>query len=94
MSTLKPYKSKLQFLACLAALWMVVYALPAAMSKWPVYRAFKKHLEANSVTPTALFYTEEPHTLEAARVLENRIRPSGIDPDPEVPVLGVAGGRE
>ena len=83
MAALKRFKSLFHFSICLAMLWGVVYFVPLAISKLAVYREFRYQLENKSVEPTALFYTEEQHTVEAAWVLEKRLKSAANSKDAE-----------
>lgn len=67
--------SALRWLAVLLALFGTLALLHLALRRSSVYRSYDRQLRERQIDPTALFYSETPHTHEAGQWMRRRLTP-------------------
>ena len=55
------------------ALWAFVFMLPKILNEFEVYRQFVETSHSKGIDNSALFYSEEPHALQAEQKLKERL---------------------
>ncbi len=73
ITAIRKFMSFVQLALWMAALGSFVFFIPRILMLSPFYSDFRDRIESLAIETSALFYTEEPHTMSSARIIENRI---------------------
>jgi hypothetical protein len=65
-------KSWARLILLVLALWAFVFVVPKILNEIEVYRQFVEISRSKGVDNSALFYSEEPHTLKSEQELKER----------------------
>jgi hypothetical protein len=60
-------------------LWGIIYLLPTALNRIRVYREFMEISGEKGIDNSALFYSEEPLTLDSEQILNEKLNPESAD---------------
>ena len=63
----------MKLLAVASGLLIFLSLLHHLLQEVPAYRKYDKRIQEKNIDPTALFYSEEPHTYSAGKWVESRI---------------------